>query len=72
MIYSIVITMYIYCYNLETFMSYSIEKTKIRRIGNGRGVLLSKPICNMMGMDLDDQFRVEMIDGRLILVPIRG
>jgi antitoxin component of MazEF toxin-antitoxin module len=48
-----------------------MEHTKIRRIGNGRGILLSKPLCNMMGMDYEDSFRVEMESGKLILVPIR-
>lgn len=52
-------------------MKESLERTKIRRIGNGRGILLSKPLCNMMGMDYEDSFRVEMANGRLILTPIR-
>ena len=53
-------------------MTHSLEKTKIRRIGNGRGVLLSKSLCNMMGMDIEDSFRVDLENGKLVLVQIRG
>ncbi len=51
-------------------MGYSLEKTKIRRIGNGRGVLLSKSLCNLMGMGIDDSFRIELDNGKLILIPL--
>ena len=47
-----------------------MEKTKIRRIGNGRGVLLSKSLCNLMGMGIDDSFRIELDNGKLILIPL--
>ncbi len=52
-------------------MGYSIEKTKIRKIGNGRGILLSKSLCNIMGMGIEDSFRIELEDERLVLVPLR-
>lgn len=53
-------------------MDRSLEKTKIRQIGNGRGVLLSKSVCNLVGMDINDLFRVELVEGSLMLVPLRG
>ncbi len=52
-------------------MGYSIEKTKIRKIGNGRGILLSKSLCNLLGMSVEDSFRIELEDERLVLVPLR-
>jgi antitoxin component of MazEF toxin-antitoxin module len=48
-----------------------MENTKIRRIGNGRGILLSKSLCNLIGMGIEDRFKVEIEDGRLVLIPIR-
>ncbi len=53
-------------------MTHSLERTMIRKIGNGRGVLLSKSLCNIMGMDIEDCFRVDLENGKLVLVPIRG
>lgn len=50
-------------------MNKSKLQTKVRRIGNGRGVLLSKSICDLIGMDIDDPFMVEVKEGRIILVP---
>ena len=52
-------------------MGYSVEFTKIRKIGNGRGVLLSKSLCNLMGMGIEDSFKIEIEDGKLILIPDR-
>jgi len=52
-------------------MGYSLEKTRIRKIGNGRGVLLSKSLCNLMGMGIDDSFRIELDNGKLILIPMK-
>jgi len=52
-------------------MAGSRESAKIRKIGNGRGVLLSKPLCNLLGMEVEDTFRVEIDNGKLILVPVQ-
>jgi antitoxin component of MazEF toxin-antitoxin module len=53
-------------------MNYSLEKTKIRRIGNGRGILLSKSLCNLIGVEIDDRFRIELDQHKIVLVPIRN
>jgi len=50
-------------------MRRSTERTKLRRIGNGRGILLSRSICNLIGMDIEDDFRIELEDGKLVLIP---
>jgi len=52
-------------------MSTSREQAKLRRIGNGRGLLLSKSICNLVGVQLDDLLRVDLENGSIILTPIR-
>ena len=50
-------------------MNESREFAKIRKIGNGRGILLSKTICNLLGMDIEDIFRVELDKDKLVLIP---
>ncbi len=50
-------------------MRRSTERTKLRKIGNGRGILLSRSICNLIGMDIEDDFRIELEDGKLVLIP---
>ncbi|MDG6224404.1 MAG: hypothetical protein QCI82_02705 [Candidatus Thermoplasmatota archaeon] len=50
-------------------MRASKESTKIRKIGNGRGILLSRSICNLMGVDIDDHFIIDIEEDRLILLP---
>jgi hypothetical protein len=53
-------------------MSRSIEEVRLRRIGNGRGFLISKSICNLVGLHFNDRMRVEIEGGRIILTPIEG
>lgn len=52
-------------------MSKSKYLTRLRRIGNGRGVLLSKTICQLAGMDLGGEFQVMLDDDRIMLVPFK-
>jgi len=42
----------------------------LRKIGNGRGILLSKSICDVMGVDIDDRFTLDIVDDRIILIPV--
>jgi hypothetical protein len=53
-------------------MSESIEEVRLRRIGNGRGILISKSICNLVGLRFDDRMRVDIERGCIILTPIKG
>lgn len=50
-------------------MSRSNYNTKLRKIGNGRGVLLSKTICQLAGMKLGGEFQVILDDDRITLIP---
>lgn len=50
-------------------MRISNERTKLRRIGNGQGILLSGSICRLMGIDVGSFFRVDIEDDRLVLTP---
>lgn len=52
-------------------MRTSKECAKIRRIGNGRGILLSRSVCNLMGVDINDHFIIDIDEDRLVLVPER-
>ena len=51
-------------------MVRSREIITLRRIGNGQGFLISKSICNLLGMGVDDPMRVEIEGDRLILTPL--
>ena len=50
-------------------MPTSNYNTKLRKIGNGRGVLLSKTICQLAGMELGGEFQVILDDDRITLIP---
>ena len=52
-------------------MRKSNERTRIRRIGNGRGILLSRSVCRLMGVDIDDDLIIDIDEDRLILIPRR-
>ena len=52
-------------------MEKSRYLTRLRRIGNGRGVLLSKTICQLAGMELGGEFKVILDDDRITLIPLR-
>jgi len=43
---------------------------QIRKIGNSQGVIIEKPILDLMKMTDKDSFDVEMKDGGLFLRPI--
>lgn len=42
----------------------------IRKIGNSQGVIIEKPILELMKMTDKDSFDVEMRDGGLFLKPV--
>ncbi|MBN1389174.1 MAG: hypothetical protein JXA22_00875 [Candidatus Thermoplasmatota archaeon] len=50
-------------------MRSSMEHSKLRRIGNGQGILLSRSICNLMGVCIGASFRIDIENDRLVLVP---
>ena len=50
----------------------SKHKTKLRKIGTGQGVLLSKALVDLMGMDLGDEFTIQIRSGEIILMPETG
>jgi antitoxin component of MazEF toxin-antitoxin module len=52
-------------------MRKSNESTKIRRIGNGRGILLSKSVCKLMGVEVDDHFTIDIDGDSLVLRPYK-
>jgi antitoxin component of MazEF toxin-antitoxin module len=52
-------------------MRNSTESAKVRRIGNSRGILLSRSLCKLMGVDIDDHFRIDIDDDSLVLKPIK-
>lgn len=49
----------------------SMEFAKIRKIGNGRGILLPKSLCNILEVDIEDRFRVETNGKFIKLIPVR-
>lgn len=52
-------------------MTLSKHYARLRKIGNGRGILLSKSICNLIGMDIDDNFILDIVDEKIVLIPIK-
>lgn len=53
-------------------MRSSIEHSKLRKIGNGQGILLSRSVCNLMGVKVGCSFKVDIEGDRLVLVPEMG
>ncbi len=43
---------------------------QLRRIGNSQGLIIEKPILELMNMSDTDSFNVEFKDGGLFLKPI--
>ena len=43
---------------------------QLRKIGNSQGVIIDKPILDLMKMTDKDSFDVEMKDGGLFLKPV--
>jgi hypothetical protein len=66
--YKIVITKYLLCYYYLIIVSK--EFAKIRKIGNGRGILLPKSLCNILEVDIEDILRVETNGKYIKLIPV--
>ena len=45
--------------------------TKIKRWGNGNGILLPKVMLDMLSLKADDYLLVELIDDKIILSPAK-
>ena len=45
--------------------------TKIKRWGNGNGILLPKVMLDMLSLKADDYLSVELIDDKIILSPAK-
>ncbi len=43
---------------------------QLRKIGNSQGVIIEKPILELMKMEENDSFDVELKDGGLFLKPV--
>lgn len=52
-------------------MRNSTESAKVRRIGNSKGILLSRSLCKLMGVDIDDHFLIDIDEDSLILRPLK-
>jgi antitoxin component of MazEF toxin-antitoxin module len=50
-------------------MRRSLENTKLRKIGNGQGILLTRSICNLMGIEVGQSFSLDIEGDRLVLIP---
>jgi len=70
-LHDIVITLFIYYYYICGFMSRSRLYSPLRRIGNGRGILLSKSICSLVGIEIGDEVLVDIEGEKIILIPKR-
>lgn len=46
-------------------------RISIKKWGNGQGILLPKSILNMLSLSTNDELSLEIIDGKIILSPIR-
>ncbi|MGA1819534.1 MAG: hypothetical protein ACMUHU_00845 [Thermoplasmatota archaeon] len=53
-------------------MRSSLERTRLRKIGNGQGVLLSSSVCRLMGMSVGSYFRIDIEGDKLVLIPAEG
>lgn len=53
-------------------MRESRENVKLRRIGNGQGILINRSICNLMGIGIGESFTLDIEGDRLILKPKGG
>ena len=45
--------------------------TKIKRWGNGNGILLPKVILDMLSLKAEDYLSIELIDDKIILSPAK-
>ena len=45
--------------------------TKIKRWGNGNGILLPKVMLDMLSLKADDYLSIELIDDKIILSPAK-
>lgn len=52
-------------------MIASLLTTKLRRIGSGQGVLISKSICKLVGANVGDEFVLDIKEGSIVLLPGR-
>jgi len=57
---------YILCRNIEE----KIMVNKVRRWGNSLAVRIPKPLAEDLGLDVDSQVDVSVVEGTLRLVPI--
>jgi hypothetical protein len=53
-------------------MRESKENVKLIKIGNGQGILLKRPICNLMGISIGESMLLDIEGDKLILKPIGG
>ena len=53
-------------------MTRSNLRVKLRRIGTGQGVLISRSVCQIMGLNIGDEMILEMDDNGIILRTLDG
>ena len=53
-------------------MRESRENVKLRKIGNGQGILLTRSICNLMGVGIGESFSLDIEGDKLVLRPVGG
>jgi len=52
-------------------MRESKVNVKLRRIGNGQGILLGRTICDLMGVGPGSFFNIDIEGDRLVLTPLK-
>jgi antitoxin component of MazEF toxin-antitoxin module len=48
-----------------------MKTAKLRQIGGSRGILLGKSILDRINLGDSDEFKVEIVDGKIILTPFK-
>ncbi len=47
-------------------------KTKLRKIGNSSGIILSKRILDQLDIEEEDQLKLEVKDGKILIEKVTG
>ena len=46
-------------------------RTPVRKLGNSSGIIIPKPILSQIGIQVGDELDLSMVDGRLVLAPLK-
>lgn len=57
--------------NIMNSTNDKVLTTKIKRWGNGNGILLPKVLLEMLSLKLNDSFRIRIVDKEIVLTPVK-